>query len=73
MSQPQAPVQEVPQVPSRGELEQQLTQLVLQRSQLKDQIEMIEKQMPTLNGLIQLLAAQEAVAEATAAEEVTKD
>jgi phage shock protein A len=65
--------QEVPQVPTREQLEQQLTQLVLQRSQLKDQIEQIEKQMPSLNALVQLLAAQEAVAEAAAAEEVTED
>jgi hypothetical protein len=56
-------------VPTREELESQLTGLVMQRSQLKDQIEMVEKQMPTLNGMIQLLAAQEAKAEAEAIKE----
>ena len=70
MSQPR---QEAPiQVPTREQLEAQLTQLVLQRSQLKDQVEQIEKQLPSLNALIQLLAAQEAVAQA-AASEVTED
>ncbi len=68
MSQPQQQVQ----VPSRDELETQLTQLVLQRSQAKDQIEQIEKQMPVLSSMIQLLGAQEAVAKAKA-EEVSKD
>ncbi len=65
-------VQEVPQVPTRAELEAQLTQLVLQRCQLKDQVEQIEKQMPAVNAMVQLLAAQEAEAQAKA-EEATKD
>jgi peptidoglycan hydrolase CwlO-like protein len=57
---------EAPQVPTRAQLESQLTQLVLQRGQLKDQIENIDKQVPTVSALIQLLAAQEAAAEAEA-------
>jgi hypothetical protein len=44
----------------------------MQRSNAKDQIEQIEKQMPVINGMIQLLQAQEAAA-AQAAEEVTED
>lgn len=72
MSQPQ--VQEAPiQVPSKEQLEAQLTQLVVTRSQLKDQVEQIEKQLPTVSSMIQLLSAQEAVAEAAAAEEVIED
>ena len=58
------------QIPSREELETQLTQLVLQRSQAKDQIEQIEKQMPALSAMIQLLGAQEQEAEAKAEAEV---
>jgi len=50
------------QVPTKEQLEGQLTQLVMQRSQLKDQIEAIEKQMPTLSAMLQLLGAQEAKA-----------
>ncbi len=69
---PLTPVQDVPQVPTREQLEAQLTQLVLQRSQLKDQIEQIERQQPALCSMIQLLAAQEAEAQA-AAEEVTEE
>jgi hypothetical protein len=65
-------VQQEVQVPTREQLESQLTQLVLQRSNAKDQIEQIEKQMPVINGMIQLLQAQEAAA-AQAAEEVTED
>jgi len=68
MSQPQVPVQQAPQVPTREELETQLTQLVLQRSQAKDQIEQIERQMPVLSSMIQLLGAQEAEAKAKAEE-----
>jgi hypothetical protein len=60
-------MQQEVQVPSREELEGQLTQMVMQRSQLKDQIEQIEKQLPVLNGMVQLLQAQEAKAEQEAA------
>jgi phage shock protein A len=47
-------------VPTKEQLEAQLTQLILQRSQMKDQIEQIEKQIPVLQGMVQLLAQQEA-------------
>jgi len=47
------------QVPTKEQLQAQSTQLVVQRSQLKDQIEAIEKQLPVINGMIQLLTAQE--------------
>jgi phage shock protein A len=72
MSQQQVPVQPAPQVPTREQLETQLSQLVLQRSQLKDQVEVIERQIPTVSALIQLLGAQEAAAEA-AAQEATEE
>ncbi len=69
-------LQEVPkpeaiQIPTREQLEAQLTGLVVQRSQFKDQIETIEKQMPSLVAMIQLLGAQEQLAEQEA--EVLKD
>ncbi len=70
----EVPVQEAPiQVPSKEQLEAQLTQLVVQRSQLKDQIEQIERQLPSINALVQLLAAQAAAAEQASAEEVIED
>ena len=50
------------QVPTKEQLEAQLTGLVMQRSQLKDQIEAIERQMPTVSAMLSLLAAQEAQA-----------
>jgi len=56
----------VPMVPTREQLEAQLTGLVVQRSQLKDQVEQIEKQMPSIASMVQLLTAQEKVAEAKA-------
>jgi len=54
------------QLPTREQLEAQLTQLAVQRSQLKDQVEQIEKQLPVINGMVQLLAAQEAAKQAEA-------
>jgi hypothetical protein len=75
MSEPivtEVPVQQVPEVPTKEQLESQLTQLVLQRSNLKDQIEQIEKQMTPVVAMVQLLGAQEAVAQA-AVEEVIED
>ena len=66
------PQQQEVQVPTREQLEAQLTQLVVQRSQLKDQVEQIEKQLPTISALVQLLTAQEAEARAKA-EEVIED
>ena len=65
------PQQQNQPVPTRTELEAQLTQLVMQRSQMKDQIEGIEKAMTPLSAMIQLLTAQEAEAHATA--EAIKD
>jgi phage shock protein A len=62
-------VQQEVQVPTREQLEAQLTQMALQRATLKDQIESIEKQMSIVNSMIQLLTAQEQAAKA----EVTKD
>lgn len=66
---PQTPA---PQIPTRSELEAQLTQLVVNRSQLKDQIEQIERQMPSIASMVQLLQAQEEIAKASA-EAVTED
>jgi len=63
--------QQAQPVPTRAQLETQLTQLVLQRSQMRDQIEQIEKQLPVVQGMIQLLAGQEAEAQAEA--EVIED
>ena len=54
----------VPMIPTREQLEGQLTGLVVQRSQLKDQVEQIEKQMPSIASMVQLLTAQEAKVEA---------
>ncbi len=59
------------QVPTQEQLEAQLTAMVVQRSQLKDQVETIEQQMPSIASMIQLLSAQEARAKQEA--EVTKD
>lgn len=59
MATPQTPAV---QLPTKEGLEAQLTQLALQRAQLKDQIENIEKQLPVISSLIQLLGAQEAKA-----------
>ncbi len=59
------------QVPTREQLEAQLTAMAMQRSRMKDEIETIEKQMPSIAAMIQLLSAQEARAKQKA--EVTKD
>lgn len=45
--------------PTKKELETQLSGLVMQRSQFKDQIEQIERMMSVVQGQLQLLAAQE--------------
>ena len=57
------PQQEVPQVPTTEQLTAQITNLVVQRSQAKDQIEQIERMLPVLQAQLQLLNAQAAVAE----------
>ncbi len=59
------------QVPTKEQLTQSITQMILQRSQAKDQVELIEKQLPVLQGQLQLLNAQEA--KAAQAEEVNQD
>lgn len=64
--------QPVQPVPTREQLEAQLTQSVLQRAALKDQLDEIEKQLPVINAMLQLVVAQEAEAEAKA-EEVIED
>ena len=69
MAQPQTPAA---QLPTKDGLEAQLTQLIVQRSQLKDQIEAVEKQLPVVSSMLQLLVAQEEIAEANKAE-VTQD
>ena len=59
---PQTPV---PQVPTAEQLTAQITNLIVQRSQAKDQIEQIERTLPILQGQLQLLNAQAAAAEVT--------
>lgn len=51
-------MQQQMKVPSIQELEAGLTQMTLQRSNLKDQIEQLERQIPVIAGQIQLLRAQ---------------
>jgi len=51
------PTQEV-QVPTQEQLQAQANQLIIRRSGLKDQIEQIEKQLPVITAMVQLLAAQ---------------
>jgi len=65
------PQQQAQPVPTKEQLTGQLQQLIMQRSQFKDQIEQIEKQLPVIQGMIQLLDGQEAEAKAIA--ETTKD
>ena len=67
MAQPQA----IPLAPKKEQLEAQLMQLTVTRSQLKDQVETIEKQTRTIAAMLQLLAAQDAEAKAEA--EVLED
>ena len=51
------PTQEV-QVPTQEQLQAQANQLIIRRSGLKEQIEQIEKQLPVITAMVQLLAAQ---------------
>lgn len=53
-------MQQQVQVPTKEQLTEAVTQLILQRAQAKDQIEQIEKQLPMLQAQLQLLQAQEA-------------
>lgn len=55
-------MQQEVQVPTVESLTAQITQLILQRSQFKDQIEQVEKIMPVLQAQLQLLQAQEQAA-----------
>jgi len=53
-----------PQAPTAEQITAQVTQLIVQRAQAKDIVEQIEKQLPVLQGQLQLLQAQaEAAAE----------
>jgi hypothetical protein len=54
--------QELPTVES---LTAQITNMVVQRAQAKDQVEAIERTMPILQAQLQLLQAQKAAAEKT--------
>lgn len=55
-------------VPTMQELTAQITQLVMNRSSAKDAIEGFEKQIPVLQGQLQLLMAQAEVAKQAKAE-----
>ena len=59
-------MQEQVQVPTQDQLTKAITQMILQRSQLKDQLEQLDKQLPVLQGQLQLLLAQEQVAKEAA-------
>lgn len=72
------PVQPEVQVPTQEQLTAQISQITSARSLAKDQIEVFEKQLPVLTGMLQLLQAQEevgklAAAKATAKAELNKD
>lgn len=55
-------MQQQQQVPTIDQLTQAVTQMLLQRGQLKDNLEQLEKQLPALQAQLQLLQAQEQVA-----------
>lgn len=55
-------MQQQVQVPTKEQLTAAITNLIVQRSQFKDQIEQTEKQLPVLQAQLQLLNAQEEVA-----------
>ena len=52
------------QVPTADQLSQAVTQMILQRSEAKDKIEQIERQLPVLQAQLQLLNAQAELAKA---------
>lgn len=58
-------MQQKVQVPTKEQLTAAITNMIVQRSQAKDQIEAIEKQLPILQVQLQLLQAQEQVATET--------
>ena len=57
------------QVPTIEQLTRAITQVILQRSQARDTIDNIEKQLPVLQGQLQLLQAQAKVAKAESTDE----
>ena len=62
---PQTPAPQAVQVPTAEQITAQITNLIVQRSQAKDQIEQIERTLPIMQGQLQLLNAQAAAAEVT--------
>jgi len=68
--------QQAQPAPTLEQVEQQLNGLILQRAGLKDQLDELEKQMPIVFGVTQVLRAQKADQErliAAAAEAVKED
>jgi len=57
-------MQQEPQVPTVEQLTQAITQMIMQRSQARDTMDAIEKQLPVLQGQLALLNAQAAAAKA---------
>jgi hypothetical protein len=47
-------------VPTKEQLTAAITNMIVQRANAKDQIEQIERQLPVLQGQLQLLNAQDA-------------
>jgi len=52
-------------VPTAEQLTQAITSMIMQRSQARDTMDQIEKQLPVLQGQLALLNAQKAAAEAS--------
>lgn len=67
--------QELPALPTLEQAQSALTQLVVQRAALTDQLEEIEKKMAVVNSQVQLLALQKAHADKAeaAAKEALKE
>ncbi len=63
-------MQQQVQVPTKEQLEAAVTQMLLQRGALKEQLEQLDKQIVPVQAQLQLLQAQEAVA---AQEETPED
>lgn len=61
------------EVPSIEQLTQAITQMILQKSQARDVLEAIDKQLPVLQGQLQLLQKQAQEAEAASKREVPAD
>jgi hypothetical protein len=55
-------MQQQAQVPTKEQLVEAVTNLIVQRAQAKDQVDQIEKQLPVLQAQLQLLQAQEQAA-----------